>query len=285
MTRRVFQIGSLELQSNAFLSPLESVSCVAFRSLCFRNGAGIVWTEMIRAQAIARNNKSALDLIDSYDSSTITGVQLLAKSPSELRRALEKLEELAGSSRQHYSNIRAIDLNFGCPSPDVIREGAGPALLKRKLRMSELFSTLVSWKKNTKLNIGAVGCKIRLGLNQAEQNAKVFLPVIESACRFGLDYIVIHGRNAAQRSRDAPSYVEIAEAKKRAVELGSHIKVIANGNIVSRVQADQVMAETGCGKQLRTRHIISILIIIGIVKQTVTLTLHRWSYDRKAGYF
>lgn len=57
------------------------------------------------------------------DASTPTGLQLLAKSPDELTRALHRIEELANSTRHHYNNIRLVDLNFGCPSKDVINEG------------------------------------------------------------------------------------------------------------------------------------------------------------------
>ena len=59
--------------------------------------------------------------------------------------------------------------------------GAGPALLKRKKRLSELFEALSSWRKTTSLKIGAIGCKIRLGLNQSEQNKKIYLHVVDLA--------------------------------------------------------------------------------------------------------
>jgi tRNA-dihydrouridine synthase B len=247
ISAKVFKVGALKLQSSAMLSPLESVSCVGFRNICFKNGASLVWTEMIRAAALTRENASACDLIDTFDESSLTGVQLLAKSVDELTLSLEKIETLAFSSRPHYQNIRAVDLNFGCPSPDVIREGAGPALLKRRKRLSDLFNALSSWRSRTRLKIGAVGCKIRLGLNAMEQRTKVYLPVLEAACDRGLDYIVVHGRNAAQRSSDPPSHVELGEVKNRAIQLGSNIKVFGNGNISSRDDAEKLMNLTGCG--------------------------------------
>jgi hypothetical protein len=36
-------------------------------------GAGLTFTEMIRAQAISRLNQSAFDLIDTFDPNTPTG--------------------------------------------------------------------------------------------------------------------------------------------------------------------------------------------------------------------
>ena len=197
--RQTLNIGSLQLKSRAMLSPLESVSDVGFRKICFNLGSSFTWTEMVRAQSIIRNNASALDLMDTFDSVTPTGIQLLAKSADELTRALNHIEYLASTTRPHYKNIQAVDLNFGCPSPDVISEGAGPALLKRKSKLLQILQALSAWKKNNSLgNIGAVGIKIRLGLNLLEQNSKVYMNVIESANISGLDYIVVHARHAKQ---------------------------------------------------------------------------------------
>lgn len=196
---QLLSLGSLQLKGRAMLSPLESVSDVGFRKICFDLGSSFTWTEMVRAQSIIRNNASALDLMDTFDSATPTGIQLLAKSPDELTRALEHIELLATTTRPHYKNIRAVDLNFGCPSPDVISEGAGPALLKRRNKLAQIFQALAAWKKNNSLgNIGAVGIKIRLGLNQLEQTSKVYMNVVEAANASGLDYMVVHARHAKQ---------------------------------------------------------------------------------------
>lgn len=198
----VLALGSLRLKSRAMLSPLESVSDVGFRKICFDLGGAFTWTEMVRAQSIIRNNASALDLMDTHDEMTPTGIQLLAKCPDELIRALRHVEHLADTTRPHFKNIMAVDLNFGCPSPSVISEGGGPALLKRKSKLLKIFQALSGWKKDNSLkNVGAVGVKIRLGLNSLEQNSRVYMNVIESANLSGLDYIVVHARHAKQVQR------------------------------------------------------------------------------------
>ena len=112
-------LGRLQLQSTALLSPLEGVSDCGFRSLCASLGAALTWTEMIRAQAIARNNGAAFDLIDLHttesttDTTAPTGIQLLAKSGDELRRALERICALSDTpARAHFRNIKAVDLKY-----------------------------------------------------------------------------------------------------------------------------------------------------------------------------
>lgn len=102
------------MKSHALLSPLEGVSDVGFRELFYKLGAGFTWTEMIRADALGRKNQATLDLIDTYDSITPTGLQLLAKSPESLRKALVTFQQLSQSDcYSHFRNISAIDLNFG----------------------------------------------------------------------------------------------------------------------------------------------------------------------------
>ncbi len=233
-------LGTLSLQSKYILSPMEEVSDVGFRRLCYAQGAGLTWTEMIRASGIVRKNKATLDLIDTHDPDTLTGIQLFAVNERELAVALYRLEQLAHSSHRHFMNIRAIDLNFGCPSPDVIRIGAGPALLKRTSKMEAMFDKLAHWRKTTKLPIGAIGAKIRLGLNQQEQDHKVYLRLVEPASRH-LDYLAVHARHAKQRSRDPVSWGAIGEIKAIA-----RIPVIGNGDVAGEDDAQRMLAQTGC---------------------------------------
>lgn len=234
------KLGSLELRTPFILAPLESVSDAPFRRLCWENGAGFTWTEMIRARGLVRNNRSTIDLIDCHDAEVPTGVQLIVAGERELEEALETIDSLARSSHPFFTNLRAVDLNFGCPSPEIIRIGAGPALLKRRGKLAAIFETLAAWKRRTSLNIGAVGAKIRLGINRMEQDQKVFLPVVDAA-NDTLDYLVIHARHARQLSTDEPSWSAIAEAKARA-----KIPIIGNGDVHSRADAERMFSETGC---------------------------------------
>ncbi len=170
------KLGSLLLRNKFILSPLEAVSDNGFRKLCYSLGASLTWTEMVRAGPIVKNQLSNLDLIDTYDEDTKAGVQLLVKSHEELQNCLLKLEHLAFNVEKykHLKNIVAVDLNFGCPSTDIIGEGCGPALLKRRSKVTKIFAALSEWKAVTKLpKLAAVGCKIRLGLNLKEKSEKV----------------------------------------------------------------------------------------------------------------
>lgn len=234
------KLGSLELATPFVLAPLESVSDAAFRRLCWSLGAGFTWTEMIRARSLTRNNRSTIDLIDSFDADVPTGVQLMVVNEVELEEALAKLEQLAATTHPHFRNLQAVDLNFGCPSPEVIKVGAGPALLKRRNKLRAIFEVLQGWKRRTSLPIGAVTAKIRLGLNRQEMDQKVYLPIVELANEL-LDGLTVHARHAREESTTSAHWEAIAEIKQRAT-----VPIIGNGDVTSFETAHRLMRESGC---------------------------------------
>lgn len=244
-------IGSLRLQSRFILAPMEGVSDIGFRRLCYAQGAGLTWTEMVRASGIIRKNKATLDLIDTYDISTPTGVQLFVVNERELLAALQTLELLAATTHPHFNNIIAVDLNFGCPSPDLIKIGAGPALMKRAVKMETIFKTLHEWKKTTKLPIGAIGAKIRLGMNAQEQEYKIYLRIIPAANKY-LDYLMVHARHAKQKSKDPVTWSAITEIKMQ-----STIPIIGNGDVFSALDAENMFSSTHCDGILIARGAIT----------------------------
>jgi tRNA-dihydrouridine synthase len=159
--------------------------------------------------------------------------------------ALDKLEEGAAMDRPEWRNIRAIDLNFGCPSPSISKRGAGPAQLRRRSKVQTIFGTLGDWRKTTSLPmIGAVGAKIRLGANAREQEYKVYLPVAQAVIGC-LDYLVVHTRHAKERSRDPPAWEAIAEIKQ-SIEPSCSLPIIGNGNIRTAADMARITELTGC---------------------------------------
>jgi len=238
---RAFTTGGLTLKSPYLLAPMEGVSDAGFRRVCAQAGAGLGYTEMVRARGIVKRNKSTLALVDTVDPEVPAGVQLLVVNERELRDTFEILAELSHSTHPHFSRIVAVDLNFGCPSSDVLRIGAGPAMLKRRAKLRAIFEALADVKRRAVLpSVASVSAKIRLGLNQSERAHKVYLPVVEMA-NDTLDHLTVHGRHAQQRSRDAPDWRAIGEAKAH-----SKIPVVGNGDVVTGADAQRMHQETGC---------------------------------------
>lgn len=236
-----FTTGGLASHSPFLLAPMEGVSDAGFRRLCAEAGAGFCYTEMVRARGIVKRNSSTLALVDTVDPETVTGVQLLVVNEGELRATFEVLAELSATTHPHFARIAAVDLNFGCPSQDVIKIGAGPALLKRRAKLRAIFEALADLKQRAVLpSVKSVSAKIRLGLNEAERAHKVYLPVVDMA-NDTLDHLTVHARHAKQRSKDAPDWSAIGEAKAHA-----NIPIVGNGDVVTRADAQRMHEHTGC---------------------------------------
>ncbi len=217
-----------------WLSPMESVSDLGFRTLCHKQGADLTFTEMIHAESIVKNNQATLDLIDTYDPAVPTGLQLLVSKKEILKQTLDIIKAKIDSNDNKFSNLQCIDLNFGCPSKEVIRSGAGPALLKRTGKMKEILSTLKTYSPIK------AGIKIRLGLNNQEKNQKIYLKIIDIANELCLDYVTVHPKVASDSSVDPIDIEALQEIISRA-----KIPIIGNGFVTDGKSA-KTMLDMGC---------------------------------------
>ncbi|MBI5797684.1 tRNA-dihydrouridine synthase family protein [Candidatus Woesearchaeota archaeon] len=190
-----------------WLAPLEGVSDCAFRTLCYQYGADLTFTEMIRVDSLVKGNKSSLSLLD-LKNNTPTGIQLLAVKP-------KIVEEFVKKFASYSIDPVCFNLNLGCPSPDVIVQGGGAALVKRTARVQELVKIL------QKLGY-PVSVKIRLGLNEFEKEKRVYLSLLKEV---DADAFIIHARHARQKSSEKADW-SVFEA---CLDTGKHI--IPNGDI------------------------------------------------------
>jgi nifR3 family TIM-barrel protein len=122
-----------------------------------------------------------------------------------------------------------VDINMGCPVPNVIKSGEGCALMNDLPRASRIIQAC---KRSGKV----VTVKFRVGLNPKQKNCVEFAKMCEDS---GADMITIHGRTRNMMYDGTPLYEEIAQAK-----LSVKIPVIANGGIYSHDDAITMMKNT-----------------------------------------
>ncbi len=213
------KIGNLEIQNRLVLAPMAKVTDIGFRILCRRYGAGLVYTEMVSANAYARKNKATWNRAKICDEERPVAVQLFSQNE----------EMLAKSAGLCPGDI--IDLNIGCPDTKIMRQGAGSALLKRPNKIPELVKAMVDSTSKP------VTVKIRTGLDRDHINA---VEVARSCEKAGAAAIAIHGRNVAQKYSGKSDW-EIIRHVKDSVK----IPVIANGDIADEESAKRCLEQTG----------------------------------------
>lgn len=177
-------------------------------------------------------------LLSNEDCGEVQAAQLLGGNPSII-------EKVAGSEVLEKFDI--IDLNMGCPVPNVFKSGEGSALMLDLPRAAALIRAA---KKSGK----AVSVKCRTGIQENHMFAAEFARMCEDA---GADMITIHGRSRSMMYDGIPHYEEIAQAKAAV-----SIPVIANGGINSVADADRVMELTGADGIMLGRYALENPFII-----------------------
>ncbi len=216
-----FKIANVELKNKLVLAPMYRVTDLAFRLLCREQGAGLCYSEMINSEALIRNNKAAQALSLSCTEDTPLAMQVFGARVESMKKAAEIL------CREHEFDF--LDLNLGCPSDNVINQGAGSALLKRPKRIAEIIS---SWKCFEK----PVTAKIR-----SDQNILHTIKLAKEIERAGASAIVIHARPVKQKNKGLVDFVAIKRVKKAV-----GIPVIGNGGVKNKAGFEKMLEKTGC---------------------------------------
>lgn len=230
MEIRKIRLGHLLLPSNVLMAPLAGYTCYPFRMLAYELGAGLCFTEMVSANALKYQDLATKRLLFTTGEEKIKAVQLLGGNPAVM-------EQMAGSRLLQDFDI--IDINMGCPVPNVFKSGEGSALMLDQDRASAIIR---GCKKSGKI----VTVKCRTGVREDEMFAAEFARMCEAS---GADLITIHGRSRSMMYDGEPYYREIAQAKAAV-----RIPVIANGGIFSAADAERMMELTGADGVMPARY-------------------------------
>src|SRR5205814_8156229 len=219
------RIGSLELKSNLFLSPLAGYTNLPFRlTLREVGGLGLATTDLVNARSLLEKNSKALKLIESSPADRPLAVQLFGSVPEEMRDAAVYLESLGMAS---------IDINMGCPVRKVCRVGGGSAMMTELDKTAKLVKGMVDALKIP------VTAKMRLGWDDENITAPDLARALEDA---GVAGIFVHGRT---REQGFGGTVNLAGIRK-VVEAVRAIPVIGNGDVTTPQAAKKMFDETGC---------------------------------------
>lgn len=222
----MFKIGSVEIKNNVVLAPMAGISNPSYIKICEEMGLSYAITELISAEAVFRNNKKTMDMLNGFDSINIpVAIQLFGANADVMGRAAKRIVELY--------NPKIIDINMGCPVPKVaVKSEAGAALMKDLDKVYSIVSTVVD-----SVDV-PVTVKIRSGWDSNNINAVEVAKVCEKA---GASAISIHGRT---RSQGYSGFADLDIIKK--VKENVNIPVIGNGDIRDVESAKKMIEYTGC---------------------------------------
>jgi tRNA-dihydrouridine synthase len=124
-----------------------------------------------------------------------------------------------------------LDINLGCPSNTVTKNGGGSSLL---LDLDALAPLIKNIRENFK---GRLTAKVRTGFHDTSR----FDDIIHLLNDAGVEMITVHGRTRDMMYKEPAQWEYI----KRAVEI-SKVPIIGNGDVWGVDDIDRMLKETGC---------------------------------------
>ncbi|MHA1746837.1 MAG: tRNA-dihydrouridine synthase family protein [Promethearchaeota archaeon] len=206
------------------VAPMKGITNWAFRNKC--RGATDSYTEMIQLRDILKDKGRARQKLDLHK---IEGqnqwIQILTNSPRNLAKLPAVLNTFSHDFPER-SHIFGININVGCPDPQIIAAGQGAALIKRRKRLQDLAKAFLT---NTD-HPYHLSFKFRLGMHMTDVGRNVLVDVLENLAT--LDDIrmsppIIHFKHAQQQSDDAPIWGSLDTL------LDAKYPFILNGNITT----------------------------------------------------
>src|SRR5688572_22070384 len=221
----MLRIGSLELKSNLFLSPLAGYTNLPMRlTLREVGGLDLATTDLVNARSLLGKNPKAFKLIETRPADRPLAVQLFGSVPEEMRDAAVMLQDLG---------ISSVDINMGCPVRKIVRVGGGSAM------MTELDKTAALVKGMVEAVKIPVTAKMRLGWDDENLTAPDLVRALEDV---GVAAVFVHGRTREQGFGGTVNLRGI----RAVVEAARKIPVIGNGDVTTPQAAKRMFEETGC---------------------------------------
>lgn len=226
-----FPFGNITLPNNVFYSPLAGCSDFPFRKMSAKYSPGLMFCEMVKMDALVRNDANTYHILDYDTSMHPIGGQIVGSKPEIAGQAARIIEELG---------FDTIDFNCGCPVDKVTKDGSGSGMLLQPQKIGDVIANMVA-----AVNI-PVTVKIRAGWDEEHINAREITKIAEEA---GAVAIAVHGRTRKQAYRGPANWDHI----KACVEEANTIKVIGNGDIFDAEAARNIVEQTGCHAVLVSR--------------------------------
>lgn len=219
------KIGEIDLGPRpVMLAPMEDVTDASFRLICKEQGADMVYTEFVSADALIRDIPATTRKLMIDGRERPTAIQIYGREIDPMVEAAKIVET---------ADPDLIDINFGCPVKKVAGKGAGAGMLRDIPKMLEITKAVVNAVKKP------VTVKTRLGW---DHNSRIIVELAERLQDCGIAALTVHGRTRSQMYTGEADWEMIARVKGNP---RLTIPLIGNGDITTAAKAVEAFDRYG----------------------------------------
>ena len=207
------KIGNIDLGDRpVMLAPMEDVTDQSFRLICREQGADMVYTEFVSADALIRNIERSIQKMTIAPGERPAAIQIYG-------RDVDSMVEAARIAATAQPEI--IDINWGCPVKKIAGKGSGAGMLRNVPLMLEITRAVVN-----AVDV-PVTVKTRLGW---DHDHKIIVELAEQLQDCGIAALTIHGRTRSQIYTGEADWTLIGEVKNNP---RMRIPIIGNGDVTT----------------------------------------------------
>jgi tRNA-dihydrouridine synthase B len=215
-------IGAVPVRNRVFLAPMSGVTDEAFRAIAHAHGAGLVVSEMVAGEELARERPDMVRRARGKSKLTPFVIQLAGREAKWMAEGARLAQDLGAD---------IIDINMGCPARQVTGGLSGSALMRDPDHALSLVSATVAASKVP------VTLKMRLGWDHSSLNAP---DIARRAEATGVSMITVHGRTRCMFYTGKADWPAL-----RAVRQAIRISLVANGDGENVADAKAMMEASG----------------------------------------
>jgi tRNA-dihydrouridine synthase B len=217
------KIGNIDINRGVLLAPMESITDLAFRIICRKYGADIVYSEFISSEAIIRSARKSMDKMKTHPDERPMAIQIFGSNLSSMIQSAKVVEDMGADF---------LDINFGCWVKKVVNGNAGAAFLKDPEKLAEMAHEVAN-----SVSI-PVTAKTRLGW---DSNSIVILHTAELLEKTNCAGLTVHCRTRAMGMTGEADWSWINKIR----EVYSK-PLILNGDVKTAEDAKRAFSETSC---------------------------------------
>jgi len=219
------------------LAPMLDVTDMAFRQMFVKYskkakkslGPHVMFTEFVSADGICSKGgkKNILPMLDFKNNEKPIVAQIFSSKPENMLKTARLCRKLG---------FDGIDINMGCPERNILKQGAGAALIQEPKLAQEIIYATKKGAGNLPVSV-----KTRLGFSKNE--IETWIPALLET---DLAAITLHARTRKEMSKTSADWDSVKRMMEIIKESGKSTLGIGNGDIWSIEDAQEKIKKYKC---------------------------------------